>query len=94
MIFRDEARQEADRRVEEAEGLNYDMEVDAFVLGAEWASELITSTTEGDWQAWLRSVKAGAWHEGASSRQCHCHAYSEGECACGMWPSERNPYTA
>lgn len=39
-----------------------------------------------------REVARRAWFQGATSRQCHCHAYSEGECACGLWPSERNPY--
>jgi hypothetical protein len=45
---------------------------------------------------WLREhdrrLSRKVWFEGASSRQCHCSAYSEGECACGMYPSEVNPY--
>jgi len=36
MSTTDDARAEAERRVRENEGLNYDMEVDAFALGAEW----------------------------------------------------------
>ena len=53
-----------------------------------------------EWQSHLVDVLAPlvaemqrqAWDEGATSRQCHCSAYDEGECACGMWPSDRNPY--
>lgn len=37
-------------------------------------------------------VAAKAWDEGARSRQCHCEAWSDGECACGNYPSEANPY--
>ena len=51
---------------------------------------------EHQFNAWLpehdRRLSRRVWFEGASSRQCHCHAYEEGECACGMWPSEMNPY--
>ena len=39
-----------------------------------------------------RRAAGQAWAEGARSRQCQCHAYSEGECACGNYPSEINPY--
>ena len=37
-------------------------------------------------------VAAKAWDEGARSRQCRCEAWSAGECACGNYPSEANPY--
>ncbi len=45
-----------------------------------------------EFDRWLKDVKRIAWFQGASSRQCHCNAYSEGECACGGYPSEPNPY--
>ena len=40
----------------------------------------------------IHEAKRRAWYEGAWSRQCHCNAHSEGECASGMYPSESNPY--
>lgn len=40
----------------------------------------------------LLDAKAKAWDEGARSNQCHCAAYSDGECACGSYPGDGNPY--
>jgi hypothetical protein len=65
-----------------------------------WAAGRGRGTTPEDYDAaraafdrWLTDVKRIAWFEGATSRQCHCNAYEEGECACGMYPSEPNPYS-
>lgn len=41
-----------------------------------------------------KRVAVQAWAEGAASRQCHCAAWNEDECACGNYPSSPNPYRA
>lgn len=56
--------------------------------------EIPSPARNAEFDRWLAQVKAEAWDEGAESRQCHCAAWSEGECGCGNWPSERNPYRA
>jgi hypothetical protein len=70
---------------------------EGYVTGLRQAFVASAGEHRAEFDAWLeahdKSTKRTAWHEGASSRQCHCHAYSEGECACGGYPSERNPYT-
>jgi hypothetical protein len=55
---------------------------------------------------WLAGVRAEAWDEGHKHRQrlgaddCHCAAWSEGECACGLYGTgpllslTDNPYRA
>jgi len=55
--------------------------------GAEFDRWLSAAITEAKAEG-----KREGWDEGASSRQCHCAAWNEGECSCGMWPSESNPY--
>lgn len=55
----------------------------------------LTATERGyeiDLAPILNEARAEAWDEGARSSQCRCAAFSESECACGEYPSDRNPY--
>jgi hypothetical protein len=78
----------------------YDPESDSFVPGvghlfgeaADLLRALQTENTE--LREKIAHVEKEAWDLGAVSRQCHCAAWNEDECACGNWPSETNPYLA